>query len=253
MNEFTRRTSEASAQATTTSPTETVIGQPLPHDSAILHVSGRAHYADDLPLPAHTLHAAIGVSPIAHGRIRRIELDGVRSFPGVVSVITAADIPGENLCGPIKPDDPILSPGLVQFVGQPVFAVAATSHEAARRAARRARIDCEALPAVFDVRSAIAAGSFVVPSATMRRGEPEQALAASPYRLAGTLEMGGQDHFYLESQIAIALPQDDGSMRIVSSTQHPTEVQNLVARALGLAAHQVTVGRSSCGWTAMTT
>jgi xanthine dehydrogenase large subunit len=240
MNESTQRSMWRASAMPQGSPTE-IVGQPLPHDSATLHVSGRARYADDQPLPANTLHAAIGVSPIAHGRIRALDLDAVRQAAGVIGVITAEDIPGENQCGPIKPDDPILAPGLVQFVGQPVFAVAATSHEAARRAARRARIDCEPLPAIFDVRSAIAAGSFVVPSVTMRRGQPEQALAGSQHRLRGTLEMGGQDHFYLESQIAVALPQEDGAMRVISSTQHPTEVQNLVARALGLAAHQVTV------------
>lgn len=217
------------------------VGRPLPHDSAALHVTGRARYTDDLPMPAHTLHAAIGVAGIAHGRIIAIDLDAVRRAPGVVAVMTAEQIPGENQCGPIKADDPILAPGLVQFVGQPVFAVAATSHDLARRAARLARIEYEPLPAIFDIRTALASGEFVVPSVTMRRGEPESAIGRSAHRLTGSIEMGGQDHFYLESQIAVALPQEDDSMRVLSSTQHPTEVQNLVARALGLLAHQVSV------------
>ena len=217
------------------------VGQDLPHDSAALHVSGRARYTDDLPMPASTLHAAIGTSTLAHGRIVSIDLEPVRHAPGVVAVLAAGDIPGANQCGPIKLDDPIFAPSIVQFVGQPIFAVAATSHELARRAARLARIEYEALPAIFDIRTAIATGEFVVPSVTMRRGEPESAIGDSPHQLSGTLEMGGQDHFYLESQIAVALPQDDGAMQVLSSTQHPTEVQNLVARALALAAHQVSV------------
>jgi xanthine dehydrogenase large subunit len=217
------------------------VGQSLAHDSAILHVSGRARYTDDIPLPANTLHAAIGVSEIAHGRIRSIDLSAVHQAPGVVAVLTARNLPAANQCGPIRQDDPILAPDLVQYYGQPVFVVAATSHEQARRAARLARVEYEPLPALFDVRSAIAAGEFVVPSVTMRQGEPETALSRSAHRLHGTIEMGGQDHFYLETQIAVALPQEDDSIRVLSSTQHPTEVQHLVARALGFAAHQVNV------------
>ena len=115
MNESTQRSMGRASAMPQGSPAE-VVGQPLPHDSATLHVSGRARYADDQPLPANTLHAAIGVSPIAHGRIRALDLDAVRQAAGVIGVITAEDIPGENQCGPIKPDDPILAPGLVQFV-----------------------------------------------------------------------------------------------------------------------------------------
>jgi xanthine dehydrogenase large subunit len=212
-----------------------------PHDSAVLHVTGRARYCDDLPLPANTLHAAFGVSPVAHGRLRAIDLAPVLAMPGVVAVATAADVPGENNYGGAVHDDPIFATDTVAYVGQSLFAVAATSAMAARRAARAARIDCEALPAILDIRSALAAHSHVLPTERMRRGDPQAQLAAAPHRLRGSVTMGGQDHFYLEGQIAIALPQDDGTILVHSSTQHPSEVQHVVAHALGWHVHRVTV------------
>lgn len=217
------------------------VGEPLAHESAHLHVSGGARYLDDIALPAGTLHAALGLSPVAHGRIRSIALDAVRKSPGVVDVITAADLPGDNQCGPVLKDDPILAESMVVYAGQPVFAVLADSHDNARRAARRATFDIEPLPAVLDIESALEQQSFVLPTQTLVRGEPEQRMGQSPMRLKGRLAMGGQDHFYLEGQIAAALPQDDGSMLVLSSTQHPSEVQHLVAHALGKSAHDVNV------------
>ncbi|MFM8546653.1 MAG: xanthine dehydrogenase molybdopterin binding subunit [Betaproteobacteria bacterium] len=217
------------------------VGDSLTHESARLHVSGGARYLDDIALPAGTLHAALGISPVAHGRIRSISLDAVRQSPGVVDVITAADLPGDNQCGPVLKDDPILAETIVVYAGQPVFAVLADSHENARRAARRARLDIEPLPAVLDIESALAQKSFVLPTQTLARCEPERVLNESPMRLKGRLAIGGQDHFYLEGQIAAALPQDDGGMLVLSSTQHPSEVQHLVAHALAKSAHEVTV------------
>jgi xanthine dehydrogenase large subunit len=218
-----------------------IAGQAMRHESAHLHVSGRALYADDIALPPETLHAAFGISRIAHGRITSLDLAAVLAAPGVVGVATRADIPGENNYGGIVHDDPIFAEGLVQNAGQPLFAVAATSYGAARRAAARARVEFEELPALLDIRAAIAAESTVVASKHVTRGDAAGALARAPHRLAGTVEIGGQDHFYLEGQVAIALPQEDGAMLVVSSTQHPTEVQNVVAHALGKAAHAVTV------------
>ena len=212
-----------------------------PHESAHLHVSGEARYADDIPLPATTLHGAFGTSSVAHGRIRAMDLSAVAAAPGVLAVCTARDIPGANNCAPVIDDDPIFADGVVQYAGQAIFLAAADSHDAARRAARRARIDYEPLPAILGIREAIAAGSFISPTHTIVRGEPLQRLAGSPHRLQGTIELGGQDHFYLEGQIAIALPQEDGGMLVVSSTQHPTEVQHLVAHALGRRSHEVSV------------
>jgi xanthine dehydrogenase large subunit len=211
------------------------------HDSAHLHVSGRALYADDIPLPADALHAAFGISAIAHGRIRALDLAPVTGMPGVSSVATARDIPGENNYGSVLHDDPIFADVLVQYAGQPLFAVAASSHGAARKAARQARIEYEVLPAILDIRAALAANSFVLPTERLVRGQPDEVLAGAARRLAGSVIIGGQDHFYLEGQIAIALPQEDGAMLIHSSTQHPSEVQQLVAHALARRAHDVTV------------
>jgi xanthine dehydrogenase large subunit len=211
------------------------------HESAHLHVSGRALYADDIPLPANTLHAAFGMSPIAHGRIRTLDLAPVLEFPGVVAVATAADVPGENNYGSAVHDDPIFAAGLVQYAGQPLFAVVADSYTTARKAARLARVEYEPLPAILDIRAALAAQSAVLPTQHLARGRPFEELARAPHRLQGTVHIGGQDHFYLEGQIAIALPQEDGAMLVHSSTQHPSEVQQIIAHALARQANQVTV------------
>jgi xanthine dehydrogenase large subunit len=211
------------------------------HESAHLHVSGRALYADDIPLPANTLHAAFGMSSIAHGRVRSLDLAAVLEFPGVVAVALAADVPGENNYGSAVHDDPIFAPDLVQYAGQPLFAVAADTYTTARKAARRARVEYEPLPAILDIRAALAAQAAVLPVQRITRGRPQEALAEAPHRMQGTVHMGGQDHFYLEGQIAIAVPQEDGAMLVHSSTQHPSEVQQIVAHALGRQANQVTV------------
>jgi xanthine dehydrogenase large subunit len=218
-----------------------VIGAPIPHDSAALHVAGAAHYTDDLAEPRDTLHVAVGVSPVAHGRLRAVNLDKVRASPGVVCVIAAADVPGVNDVGPIVHDDPIFAADLVQFVGQPVFAVAATSVREARRAALLAAFDIDPLPALLTIDDAMAAQSYVLPPVHVQRGDAAAALAGAPHRLQGTVAAGGQDHFYLEGQIALAIPREHGGMHIHTSTQHPGEVQHMVAHALGIAAHDVVV------------
>jgi xanthine dehydrogenase large subunit len=217
------------------------VGKPVRHESAHLHVAGSALYTDDIPLPADTLHAAFGISQVAHGRVTQLDLSDVETSLGVVAVATSADIPGENNYGGILHDDPVFADGLVQYAGQPLFAVAATSRGLARKAVTRARMEFEELPAILDVRSALAAKSFLMPDKRIVRGDPDAALQGAPHRLSGSLTIGGQDHFYLEGQIAIALPQEDGTFLVHCSTQHPTEVQNIVAHALGLHAHAVTV------------
>ena len=161
-----------------------VVGTGLPHDSAALHASGAADYTDDLPEPRGTLHVALGTSPVAHGRLNALDLEPVRAAPGVVDVIAAADIPGENDVGPIQHDDPIFAAGLVQFVGQPVFAVAATSVNAARRAARLARFDIESLPAILTIDAALAAQSWVLPPVHVTRGDAAAAMAAVAHHSA---------------------------------------------------------------------
>jgi len=216
-------------------------GAPVRHESAHLHVAGSALYIDDIALPAETLHAAFGISPVAHARITALDLDAVAATPGVVAIAAAADVPGENNYGSILHDDPIFAEGLVQYAGQPLFAVAATTRGAARKAAALARVDFEELPAILDVRAALAANSFIMPSKRLARGDAQSALQAAPRRLSGSITIGGQDHFYLEGQIAIAVPQEDSTMLVHCSTQHPSEVQNVVAHALGRHAHAVTV------------
>ena len=217
------------------------VGRAIPHDSAELHVSGEALYCDDIPTPSNTLHAAFGISTIAHGRVREMDLSRVGAAAGVVMVATPADIPGENNYGSVVHDDPIFADGLVQYAGQPLFAVAATTYRAARKAASLARVEYETLPAILDVRSALAAESYLMPSERIVRGRPHERLAQAPHRLRGSVTIGGQDHFYLEGQIALALPQEGGGMLVHSSTQHPTEVQSIVAHALGTSAHAVSV------------
>ena len=183
----------------------------------------------------------MGFSAQAHARIRRLDLGPVLAAPGVAAAIAAEDVPGVNNHGPILQDDPIFATDLVEYVGQSVFAVLATSAREARQAARLARIEYETLPAILDIDSAMDQGSFVLPSETLVRGQPEQAIAEASHRLRGRLRVGGQDHFYLEGQIALARPGEDGGMFIQASTQHPTEVQHLVAQALGRSSKDVVV------------
>ena len=219
----------------------TGIRQPLPHDSAHKHVSGEATYIDDIPEPPGTLFAAFGMSEKAHADITGINLAKVKAAPGVVTVATAADIPGDNNCAPVFGDDPIFAETLVEYVGQSIFAVAGETVEQARRAARLGRITYKERTPILDVAAAMAAKSFILPSYTMKRGQSGRALKRAANRLQGRIEIGGQDQFYLEGHIALAVPKEDGDMLIYSSSQNPSEVQHLVAHALGLSSNAVTV------------
>jgi xanthine dehydrogenase large subunit len=217
------------------------IGISHPHESAHLHVTGTATYTDDIPELAGTLHAALGLSTRAHAHITSMSFDQVHAARGVVAVLTAADIPGLNDCGMILHDDPILADGTVQFIGQPVFIVVATSHDAARRAARLAHITYADLPAVLTPEAAHQAGSYVVPPLHLQRGDAPAAVASAPHRDSGHFRLGGQEQFYLEGQIAYAVPQENNGMQVWCSTQHPTGIQHTVALMLGWHAHQVLV------------
>ncbi|SAL52654.1 xanthine dehydrogenase molybdopterin binding subunit [Caballeronia humi] len=211
------------------------------HESAHLHVSGRASYTDDIPVVAGTLHAALGLSTKAHAKIVSMQFDAVRATPGVVAVFTADDIPGVNDCGPIIHDDPVLADGIVQFVGQPMFIVVATSHDAARLAARRAQIEFEDLPAVLTAQDARKAESYVLKPLKLSRGDAAGKMAHAAHHERGEMLLGGQEQFYLEGQIAYAVPKDDDGMHVYCSTQHPTEMQHLVAHVLNVASHNVLV------------
>lgn len=213
----------------------------LPHDSAVRHVAGTAIYIDDLAEPAGMLHVHFGLSAKAHARISAMDLSAVRSAPGVVLVLTADDIPGENDVSPVIHDDKLFATDTVTYVGQSLFAVAATSLAAARAAAARAVVTYEDLPAAIDIAAARTAGLTLENSQRMARGDAAAALTASPRRLQGRFVIGGQDHFYLEGQIALATPGETGEVHVWSSTQHPSEVQHLVARVLDLPQSAVTV------------
>ncbi|MDP1533756.1 MAG: molybdopterin-dependent oxidoreductase, partial [Rubrivivax sp.] len=218
-----------------------MIGKALAHDSAWLHVSGKARYVDDLPEPAGTLHAALGMAAVAHARILSMDLDPVRAAPGVRAVLAASDIPGANNVGPVIADEPVFAADTVLFHGQPLYAVAADTVEAARRAARLARIGCEALEPVLTLDHAMERNAFVLPSLKVARGDPAAALAGATHRIRGRLRCGGQEHFYLEGQVALAIPGERGEMLVHASTQHPSEIQHLVAAALGEPSSAVTV------------
>ncbi|TVP68685.1 MAG: xanthine dehydrogenase molybdopterin binding subunit [Rhodobacteraceae bacterium] len=215
----------------------------LIHDSAIKHVTGRAEYTDDVTEPTGTLHAYIGGAPIAHGRITALDLGPVRAAPGVVDVLTAADIPGRNDVSPTGlRDEPIFTDDLIQYHGQPIFAVVADSRDAARRACALAKIDTDALPHATDIDAAEAAGyPDVTAPLTLMRGDPAPALEKAPHRITGRMRVGGQDHMYLEGQIALAIPGEDDEVTLFASTQHPSEAQHMVAHALGVPSNAVVV------------
>jgi len=217
------------------------MGQGVAHESAIKHVTGGALYVDDLPEPARLLHAAVGMSPVAKGRIRRLDLAGVLAQPGVVTVLTLEDVPGHTDIGPVFPGDPLLAEGEVKFWGQPLFAVLADNPENARRAARNAGIDIEAQPPLLDPDEAVQGNHLVRPSHQLQRGDVAAAIAAAPHVLSAEMNVGGQEHYYLEGQVSMVVPAEDGGMLVYCSTQHPSEVQKLVAEVLALPLSAVTV------------
>ena len=229
------------------------VGISRPHESAALHVAGEATYTDDMPELAGTLHCALGLASIASGKLLALDLARLRALPGVVAVLAAADIPGTNDCGPLVHDDPILcaiepqadgtSWGAIRHLGQPVFAVIAETRDIARRAAARASevMTIEAATPVLTPQQAHALGRYVLPPMHLARGAAQAAIAAAPHRLKGTLKVGGQEQFYLEGQISYALPLEAGGLHVHCSTQHPSEMQHLISRALNLASHDVRV------------
>jgi xanthine dehydrogenase large subunit len=212
------------------------------HDSAHKHVTGLAEYTDDITEPVGTLHAYLGLSTAAHAEIVAIDLDAVRAAPGVVDVLSAADIPHNDVSPVGKHDDPVFAEAKVEFHGQPLFAVIAETRDAARRAAQLAKVEYKPLPHVTDVAEAIAADyPLVVEPLKLERGDVAAAMAAAPQRLKGRMRVGGQDHFYLEGMIAFAIPGEDDDVTVYSSTQHPSEVQHMVAHVLGVPSNAVTI------------
>ena len=212
------------------------------HDSGHKHVTGAAVYIDDIAEPAGCLHVGLVLSTVAHGKVLAIHFDEARKVPGVVDILTGDDMPGGNDISPTgRHDEPVLASDLVQFHGQPVAAIIATTREIARRAARLVKVDYQELPSILTYDAVGENPKLVCEPLTLKRGDAEAALAVAPRRLKGTVEIGGQDHFYLEGHIAMAIPGEDGDMLVHSSTQHPSEVQHMVAHVLGVPSHAVTV------------
>ncbi|TAJ34207.1 xanthine dehydrogenase molybdopterin binding subunit [Bosea sp. (in: a-proteobacteria)] len=220
-----------------------LVGSPRIHDSALKHVAGEAVYIDDVAAPEGLLHAYLGTAAIACGRLLSLDLSEVAAAPGVVAVLTAADIPGANdISSTHRHDEPVFATDRILFHGQPLFAVVAGTREQARRAATLAKAEYAEEPALIDIAAAHAAGGALVTAPlTLRRGDVAAAMAASPRRLKGAMTIGGQEHFYLEGQIALAIPGEDEDMQVLVSTQHPSEVQHMVAAVLGVGSHAVTV------------
>jgi xanthine dehydrogenase large subunit len=210
------------------------------HDSALKHVTGQALYIDDMPEPAGTLHVALILSPVAAGRLRKLDLAAVASAPGVVAVLGPRDIPGKNDVAPVGQNEPLFAFDQVDYAGQPLAMVVGETLDAARHAAERAVIDIEAGEAIIDVETALARKAYVQAPQTLLRGDPDAALQSAPHKLTAEFSVGGQEHFYLEGQVAFALPGEDGDMVVHSSTQHPTEVQHICARLLGCDFNRVT-------------
>ena len=218
------------------------VSKPLPHDAAKLHVTGRANYIDDIPVPANCLHLAFGTATIARGRVTTMDLGAVTSAQGVVAVLTADDLPFANDVSPAAHDEPLLCDGQIHYHGQPMFLVVADSHLNARRAARLARVEYAPETPILTIEQALAANSrFEEGPRIYTRGDVDYALPQAEHTLTGSFDIGGQEHFYLEGQAALALPQEDDEMIVHSSTQHPSEIQHKVAEALGLGMHQVRI------------
>jgi xanthine dehydrogenase large subunit len=218
------------------------VSSPIAHESAVKHVTGAAKYVDDIETPTGTLEVYIAMSMRAHARVMALDVSAVRRAHGVVAVLTTADIPGVNDIAPTPThDDPLFANGLVQYVGQSLFAVVAETVQHARAAAKLAVVEYEDLPSVITINQALAAKSYLEQPYVMARGDVDAALKAAPRTLRGRIDIGGQEHFYLEGQAALAIPGEDRDVTVHCSSQHPSEIQHTVAHVLGVPRHAVTV------------
>lgn len=216
-------------------------GKSIAHESAVKHVTGEALYVDDMAELAGTLHVAVGQSTQAHANIKNMDLTVVKNADGVVDVVMLDDVPGLKDIGPVFAGDPLFADGKVEYVGQPIFAVAATSFEQAKRAVLLAKIEYEILPATLEIKDAIKENFFVRPTHMHKKGDFRSAIDGSPNTLTGELYIKGQEHFYLEGQISYVVPTEDKGMHVYTSSQHPTEVQKLVSEVLDLPINYVQV------------
>ncbi|MGB1236644.1 MAG: xanthine dehydrogenase molybdopterin binding subunit [Pseudomonadales bacterium] len=228
-------------------PLQSGVGRNVKHESACKQVAGSALYVDDRPEYPNQLHVYALLSNCAHAKIVRLDTAPCYSEPGVACVITAEDVPGHLDIGAVLPGDPLLADGLVEYCGQPVLAVAASDLATARRAAQRAIVEYEALPAVLNVKQALAQRHFVSEPHVQQRGDVAAALEKAPHKLSGQVHIGGQEHFYLETQVASVEPTEDGGMKVYSSSQNPTEVQKLVAQVLGVSYNRIHIDMRRMG------
>lgn len=218
----------------------TYVGKSITHESAHLHVSGKANYVDDIPEVEGTLYAGLGLAEIAHGKIINMDLSAVWQAEGVVSVLTGAELLHNN-CGPVVADEPIIATDTVSFFGQVIFVVVAKTYQQAQQASRLAKVTYEALEPILTIEQAIARQSWILPPVQLTAGDANAKLAVAPYRLQGMAQVGGQEHFYLEGQICYAYPKEEDMLQVLCSTQHPTEMQLLISEAVGYGMHQVSV------------
>ena len=218
----------------------TYVGRSITHESAHLHVSGKANYVDDIPEIEGTLYAGLGLAEIAHGKIINMDLSAVWQAEGVVSVLTGTELLHNN-CGPVVADEPIIATDMVSFFGQVIFVVVAKTYQQAQQARRLAKVTYEALEPILTIEQAIARQSWILPPVQITAGDANAKLAVAPYRLQGIAQVGGQEHFYLEGQICYAYPKEEDMLQVLCSTQHPTEMQLLISEAVGYGMHQVSV------------
>jgi len=220
---------------------EMLFNKNLAHDSGIKHVSGFAEYTDDISEPLNTLYGAIGWSKKAHAKIKKIDLDNVRKSEGVISVVTYSDIPGRNDVGPVFDGDPIFPKTKVEYYGQPLFAVAATSMEFARKAVLKAKIFYQELKPVITIKDALKKKSLLFDPRIIKKGNASQKINNSKNKLKGNFTTGSQEHFYLEGQVALVIPKEDNNFLIYSSTQHPSETQQILAKMLNQKSNSIDV------------
>ena len=218
-----------------------VVGKNIPHESAAAHVSGQSLFVDDIPPARDELFVDVVGSPVAHGHLRRVDAAGTLTAPGVVAVFDHTAIPGHNTIGPVVKDEHLLVEQTADFLGDPIVLIAAETREALAAAKKLVQIEMDELPPIFTIEEAIRHRQFIGPRRIIERGDVDAALGEAEFTLSGELHIGGQDHFYLESQAAIAYPQEGGTMVVHSSTQHPSEVQAMIAEVLGLPFNAVTV------------
>ena len=216
------------------------VHSPMRHDSALKHVTGQAVYIDDMPEPPGTLHAALVLSPVASGRLSKLDLSAAAASPGVKGAFAAGDIPGRNNIAGSGKEEPLFAEDKVEFAGQPLAVIVADTLDQARAAVERAVVEIDPTEAILDVATALAKHAYVQAPSTILRGDPDSALKSALHTLSAEFSVGGQEHFYLEGQVAFVLPGEDGDLIVHSSTQHPTEVQHVCAQILGYDFNRVT-------------